>query len=260
MSNNASFLPEDYLAQKAERRTNIISLVLFAVVMLAVLLAFVVTNQKWSKVKDEQARINSRFQQAAEQIDEVKKLDEQKDEMIHKAELAAALVERVPRSILLAELVNRMPPRLSLTEYTMESERVRTVARPARDTDEKTGRLKPKRGKTKAEAATGPRKIEAPKYTIEIAMVGVAPTDLEVSRFLTELNGFTLVKNVILQYSEEQLIEEQVMREFKITMQLAPDADVRSLESLASDSSLGRPMTGNVSLEAASASVETSGE
>ena len=39
MSNNSSFLPDDYLDQRADRRTNLISLVLFAVVMLAVFLA-----------------------------------------------------------------------------------------------------------------------------------------------------------------------------------------------------------------------------
>ena len=37
-----SFLPEDYLDQKAERRTNMISLALFAIVMVSVFAAFLV--------------------------------------------------------------------------------------------------------------------------------------------------------------------------------------------------------------------------
>ena len=45
MPNSNSFLPEDYLAQKAERRTNVISLVLFAVVMLGVLIFLVLRQQ-----------------------------------------------------------------------------------------------------------------------------------------------------------------------------------------------------------------------
>ena len=68
MSNNASFLPEDYLDQKAEQRTNLISLVLFAVVMLGVFLAFLFTNEKRSEVKQDQEVINARYQEAAEQI------------------------------------------------------------------------------------------------------------------------------------------------------------------------------------------------
>ncbi len=103
MNTNASFLPDDYLDQKAERRTNLISLVLFAVVMLGVFLAFLVTNQKWSDVKNHQERINAHYQEAAQQITELVELEEQKSEMLLRAEIAAALVERVPRSVLLAE-------------------------------------------------------------------------------------------------------------------------------------------------------------
>ena len=62
MSSNVSFLPDDYLDQKAERRTNLISLVLFVIVMLGVFLAFLFTNQKWAIVKRDQARINVRVQ------------------------------------------------------------------------------------------------------------------------------------------------------------------------------------------------------
>ena len=177
MSNNASFLPEDYIAQKAERRTNVVSLVLFAVVMLAVFLAFLVTNQKWSKVKDDQARINLQYQTAAREIRELNELEEQKKEMIDKAELAAALVERVPRSILLAELINRMPARLSLLDFELTSEKVRVSPRVKKETVGKTGRLAPKRGKTKAQATDGPAKVEAPRFRVDIVLTGVAPTD-----------------------------------------------------------------------------------
>ena len=49
---NQTFLPEDYLAQKAERRTNLICLALFAVVMMAVVGAFLVTNRQWSRMRN----------------------------------------------------------------------------------------------------------------------------------------------------------------------------------------------------------------
>ena len=42
---DASFLPDDYLAHQAEKRTNVISLTLFVVVMFAVFGAFLVTNR-----------------------------------------------------------------------------------------------------------------------------------------------------------------------------------------------------------------------
>src|SRR5688572_13272768 len=110
----SSFLPEDYLAQKAQHRTNIISLTLFGVVMSAVVGAFFVTNRQAQLVKNLQETVNAQCLQAGSKIDELKQLDLQKEEMLQKAELAGALVERVPRSILLAELINRMPEKLAL--------------------------------------------------------------------------------------------------------------------------------------------------
>ncbi len=124
---HASFLPEDYLAQKAERRTNLICLTLFVVVMIAVFGAFLVTNRQWTHVKRSQEAINARYREVAKQIEALTELETQREQMLEKAELAAALVERVPRSILLAELINRMPDRMALTKFELASEQIRTV-------------------------------------------------------------------------------------------------------------------------------------
>ena len=72
---NASFLPEDYLDQRAERRTNLISLTLFAIVMVSVFAAFLVTNSKWSQVKDTQRAINAEYAQAADKITRLTELE-----------------------------------------------------------------------------------------------------------------------------------------------------------------------------------------
>ncbi|MBX3373265.1 MAG: PilN domain-containing protein [Phycisphaeraceae bacterium] len=237
MSNNASFLPEDYLAQKAELRTNVICMLLFVVVMFGVFLAFMWTNQRWTQVKSEQARINAEYQAAAEDIRMLQELEEQKTEMLHKAELAATIVERIPRSILLAEIINRMPDGLSLLEFNLASERVRA---PVRRTEPEPapaprsrGGAASRRAPTRAEAvAQAPRRIEAPRFRTSIQMVGVAPTDLEVSRFLNELNGYPLLQDVALDYSEEQEIEGKLLRKFKIDMLLDTDGDIRSVEPL----------------------------
>jgi Tfp pilus assembly protein PilN len=243
MPNSNSFLPEDYLAQKAERRTNLISLVLFAVVMLGVFLAFIVTNQKWSNVKQNQMAINARYQQAAEQITELTELEEQKEQMLEKAELATALVERVPRSILLAELINRMPDRLSLLQFTLTSEKIKAPVSRAVDTAD-SQRLGPARAKTREEAAeAGQKKAHAPRYSVRITLVGVAPTDLEVSRYLAELNAYPLLRQVTLEYTEEKEIEGQIMRKFEIKMKLDPDADMREVEPLIVPRDIRDPMS-----------------
>jgi Tfp pilus assembly protein PilN len=232
MSKTSSFLPEDYLAQKAERRTNLICLLLFAVVVAGVVFALLLNNQKYNDVKEARRVINARYQEAAQQISELTELEAQKEEMLHKAELAAALVERVPRSILLAELINRMPDRLSLLQFELTSEKLKP-ALPTKKTDG-VGRLKARKAKTMEEAAEElqNKKVRPPRYKVSIDLVGVATTDQEVARYLAELNAYSLLQNVTLIYSEETEIDGQLMREFKFSMTLDPNADVREIEPL----------------------------
>jgi hypothetical protein len=153
--------------------------------------------------------------------------------MLNKAELAGALVERVPRSILLAELINRMPERLALLEFELKSEKLQPPAPPTANSS--SGRLTngtPDRAPTLQEANKSLQKIDPPRYKVSIAMLGVAPTDLEVSRYMTELNTFKLLRDVALVYSEEKTIDSRTMRSFKITMSLDSDADVRRIDPL----------------------------
>lgn len=234
--NNTSFLPEDYLAQKAERRTNLISLTLFAVVMIAVVGAFFVTNRQARLLKQEQDKINIDYQQAATKIQELQELEAQQAEMLEKAVLAGALVERVPRSILLAELINRMPDKLALLTFDMKSEKMKPPA-PGPGAKDDKGRLAVKpggRAQTKQEAGeTTKEKIEPPRFKVTIAMIGVAPSDTEVSRYMADLNAFELVRDVSLEYSEQKEIEGISMRQFKINMTLDSNADVRRINPLA---------------------------
>ena len=83
---------------------------------------------------------------------------------------------------------------------------------------------------TKEEASKGQEKVLPPRYDVAITLIGVAPSDLEVSRYITELNLFSLVRDVNLLYSEEQEIDGQTMRKFSIDLKLDPNADVRSLD------------------------------
>jgi Tfp pilus assembly protein PilN len=239
-----SFLPEDYLDQKAERRTNLISLSLFGIVMVSVFAAFLVTNRQWSQVKTARASINDQYEDAAVQIERLNELEEQKNQMLSKARLAAALVERVPRSVLLAELINRMPPRLGLVEFELKSQKIK-AARKEPKRRATTRRMGPTRAMTREEAEqlAEDKKIEPPRYQVSLTMVGVAPTDVEVSRYISELNTFELLKDVNLEYSEERKFEGDKMRQFEIKMTLNPDADVRDLAPRIERKSVTDPMS-----------------
>lgn len=244
-----SFLPEDYLARRAERRTNMICLALFAIVMAGVFGAFLVTNKQWAQVKAAQAAINSSYQGAGKQIQELTELEKQRDDMLDKAELAAALVERVPRSILLAELINRMPPQLGVLEFDLRSER----RQPSQQTVQRTGNQNQRisgaeRAQTREQANDAVNKVEPPQYNVTLAMVGVAPTDLEVSRYMAELNAYTLMRDVTLVYSEEKEIEGRRMRQFRISMALETHADVRKVQPLTA-SRIRNPMVDELTIQ-----------
>ncbi len=227
-----SFLPEDYLDQKAERRTNMISLSLFGIVMISVFAALLVTNRQWSHVRKARASINAQYEDAASQIKRLNELETQRDQMLNKARLAAALVERVPRSILLAELINRMPPRMGLLKFVLTSKRIKVVA--PRQPKARRGRLKrPMKARTREQIAKEgggkPTPVDVPRYRVEVTLVGVAPTDLEVSRYIAALNAHPLLEDVTLRYSQERNVENSRMRKFEIHMRLNDKLDVRDV-------------------------------
>jgi Tfp pilus assembly protein PilN len=229
---DASFLPEDYLAKQAERRTNVISLTLFVVVMTAVFGAFLVTNRHASRIRAQQAAIDSQFQEAAIRIEKLNELESQKERMLEKAELATSLLERVPRSILLAELINRMPQNLTLREFELKST---AIKKPPPRVSETTTSLRDRRtaGSPTREQAIEERAVEAPRYSVDIIMVGIAPTDLEVSQYITELNAYRLLTDVTLKYTIQTTVDDRPVREFRVEMKLDPKGDIREVEPLA---------------------------
>src|SRR5262245_51862205 len=125
---NSSFLPQDYVARKAELRANLLCLALFGVVMFGVIAAFFVTNRQWLQVRQAQQTITTQYSQEAAKIEQLNRLENQKAEMMEKAEITTALIEKVPRSTLLSELITRMPEEITLLEFSLVSKRIKETA------------------------------------------------------------------------------------------------------------------------------------
>jgi len=242
----SGLLPPEEVKRAAEVRVNTLMLVLFAVVMIAVFGAFLVTNRQWSQVRARQQEINVKFEEATEDIRELQELEEQQGRMVEKAVLASSLIERVPRSILLAELINRMPERLSILEFELRSDEYHPP-KPAEEDGKdgrKTGSLKkPERAKTKAQAEADAKKQPEPvKYLVSVSMLGAAPNDTDVSRYMTALTEHELLKGVRLEVSEAKDLDGRMMRQFRIGMRLDLEGDVRDIEPLVVHRSIGNPM------------------
>jgi len=231
---NTSFLPEDYVARQGERRTNLISLSLFAIVIFGVVAAFFVTNRQWSSVKDQQESINARYTQAAQQIEMLKTLERQKEQKLGKAELATVLIEKAPRSLLLADLINRMPEKLALLEFTLKSKRID----PPKPVSTSSGKPRSLAGRAISSIGGGDDEAadEAPPkppiYRASLTLVGVAPSHEDVSQYLANLQASPLLIDVDLKFSEFTILDNREMIKFRIDALLDPGADARTIEPM----------------------------
>ncbi len=215
MANNESFLPEDYLQKKIARRTNAICITLFALVMAGVVGAFLVTDRQRAEVRRLQDDVNTSFQDAARRIEQLDQLQVDKKLMLQRRKVAEVLVERVPRSVILAELTNRMPSTLSLLEFNMETKVLRTAPRPKTSLQREAQKNAKDRDKLKK-----PDQAEIKPTELTLTLIGVAPTDLEVSQFLAMLNQHELFQNIFLRYSEGTKIDDRQMRKFELELTL----------------------------------------
>src|SRR5437773_2504607 len=119
--NQLSFLPDDYLERKAQRRTNAICAVIFCVVIGGVAATFTLSEKATKTIDSEYASVDAQYVNEAKRIEQVRQMHEKQQRMAHQAELTASLLERVPRSFILAELTNSLPGGVSLLDFQMES-------------------------------------------------------------------------------------------------------------------------------------------
>lgn len=232
-SGGSSFLPEDYLQRKAERRGLFISMFLFVVVAMGVVGAFFVTHRRWNDIKTTQLAINSEYAAEAKKIDELKALEKQKSDVIEKAEITAAIKEKVPRSILLAELINRMPEQLTLTDLQLKSKRVveqkKPVAKTAQSNLSNRGQSTP--AQASKEAAT-PAKPVMPKFEFTISITGLAMADEEIADYVTSLNQCPLLGKVDMVSATEVTVDDVQLRKFNIEATIKGSADARAITPL----------------------------
>ncbi len=93
--------------------------------------------------------------------------------------------------------------------------------------------------------------IEKGRAAIELVEAKLpSQQDVEVSRYMAELNAHPLLKDVSLQYSEERKFEGERMRQFEIRMKLNSELDVRDVAPLIKRNRLSDPMGDNLEITA----------
>jgi Tfp pilus assembly protein PilN len=235
MSQNekVSFLPEDYLDQKAQRRTNVICAALAGIVMAAIGAAFSLTEKVNRQAEMRHSQVERQYAEASKQIQQFQDLEKKERTMARQAELASSLLEKIPRSNILAEMTNAVPPGVSLTEFTLDSKRVISAKPGPQGTFDSA--------KAALTAANAP--AEPIVYDVTITIGGTASNDVQVAEFIHRLSLSPLFKDVNLVISDELPADDLKLvklRHFQVAMGLAADIDA--------DSS-GRPFNLNTSAE-----------
>jgi len=228
----SSFLPEDYVAAKGETKANLLAVLLFSIVMFGVVSAFLFTNRRWESVKTERQRIEVLYEQETQKIEQLKDLEKQRAQMLQKAEITTALIEKVPRSVLLGDLVMRAPDDLIFMEIELKSKRLIKKAPPQKNGKAKTKSLRAKPGGT---AANTPPAPAAPKFEYGLSIMGVAQNNTQVADYLANLQDSELLAHVELEYISSTIENEVKLRKFKIVCRLRDDADARDLQVVKTD-------------------------
>jgi Tfp pilus assembly protein PilN len=223
--NQLSFLPEDYLELKAQRRTNAICASLFAVVILAIGAAFQITERSMKGVQTEYAEVMRKYAEAAKPIEQFKAMQDQQRKMETQAALSASLLEKVPRSFLLAEMTNSLPGSVSLLEFSLEAKAKTVTVNPTQyATMYEQKKAEIDAAKVNAAAGAKPK-----QYDVTLKVTGVADTDVQVAAFMTNLKKSDLLQNVNLVVSDEYVpaSKDSKLRKFQIEMTLNPNAEVK---------------------------------
>lgn len=225
-----SFLPEEYLRRKADSRSLIINLALFGAVLSVTIGAFVVSNRQWNQVRAQRGEIDAQWETEKLKIDQLKLMEAQKADLLYKASVTAALLERVPRSILMAELINRMPDNVTITQLDMVSKRIveqiKADAAKAQEGKSLVSKLAGPKDDSKAEAV----KARPPRLEFSLKIEGTALSDTEVADYQAALKNCPLLDRVDLVSTEEAQMTEVPMRKFRLEAQIKQDADAASMQ------------------------------
>lgn len=220
--NQLSFLPDDYLEQKRRRRANMICGLLMCVVMAALVPAVVLSLRSNHDIEAREARINQEYAEQARRIEMAREIKTRQSRMAHQAELAASLLEKLPRSYLLAELTNALPENVSLLDFSLDSKvRQQPVAEQPTAFDKKKKAVEAENGKKAPEPVIRPK-----VYDVTVKLTGIAYNDVQVAQYMNKLRKSANLQDINLIVVEEFSQQDEKLRKFQLEMQLNPDAEI----------------------------------
>jgi Tfp pilus assembly protein PilN len=228
---SSSFLPEDYIARKTESRVNILIFTLFVLVMAGVIGAFFVTSRRGKALHERQELVNEQYKQEGAKIDQLKALEAQRAQMMEKAEITAALLERVPRWAVLGEVTLRKPMSSTLDSLVIKSTRTDPVVAPPAAAAKPAPTVRSLTDKIAGVPPPTPEKprVTAPRFTYLMTIVGTAENNADIADFLTSLKNSPIFDSVELTYIREAKQNDKEFRKFELSASIRTDTDTGQL-------------------------------
>ena len=233
---NINFVPDDYIQSNESRRANLMCLVLFSVVIIALAGTFVTIRIRQRACSAEDALISAKTARMQESIKQFEQLQEKRKEMMRTALTTAELLESTPRSVVLASLTNNLPPGVSLTKLDLlqkEPQKATVVKKPPVN----------KYQAAQGQATPEPDSRLSPEKELETHMdiEGVAPSDIQVAAYIERLANSPLLTDVALVESKEIKVDKTTVRDFRLKAVLNRDVhltkeDVDSIRTQAEHS------------------------
>jgi len=212
---NINFVPDDYIQNNESRRTNLMYLVLFVIVMTAIGGTFATIKISQRSLDAKEKLVNEKMLKAQEAIKQFEELQTKRKVMIKAALTTAELIEPVQKSVLLASLTNNLPMGVSLLRLNLiqKEPKTATASRAAAANSYQAAQA----ANTAADQSRVPQEKLLDTY---IDIEGIAPSDLQVAAYIEQLSSSILLENVALVESKEYEIEEATFRRFKLTSML----------------------------------------
>lgn len=215
---NINFVPDDYVQNSESRRTNLMYLVLFALVMVALGGSFMTIKIRQRAINSKEQLVNSKLSRAEQIIQQFEELQAKRKATMKAAITTADLLEPVPKTILLAALTNNLPIGVSLSRLNLVQKQPRNIPGAGANPTSKYKAAHANKSTPSQPEVSRERLVET-----NIDIEGIAPSDLQVAAYIERLNSSTLLKNVALVESKEEKLDDTTFRKFKLTAMLKKD-------------------------------------
>lgn len=211
-----NFVPDDYIQNSQSRRTNMMYIVLFSLLMVVLSSVFMTIKVRQHASDAMEKRIDAQLVQKREDITRIEQIQSKRKQILKTALTTVDLLEPVPRSVLLASLTNNLPQGVSFLKLSLVQKEPKRKTVTASSNYEKA--------KDKKAKASRPKVSKEKSLDTFIDIEGVAPSDIQVAFYIENLNNSYLLDNVTLVESKEHKIKDTTFRQFKLKAVLRRDA------------------------------------